>query len=139
MGKTYRKKTARSRRKLQKLDPNPFQVEVSNGRTVVQLMLPADDWMLETAGARQLQQILERPLGDLDLAVLILDGIEFQKTCLVVALGIDFGGRKHVLGLWPGATENHEVCAALLDELIERWSGAGWARCCWRPKRPFAV
>lgn len=29
-------------------------------------------------------------------------------------------GDKHVLGLWPGATENAEVCGQLLDDLMER-------------------
>jgi transposase-like protein len=39
---------------------------------------------------------------------------------LITALGVDFSGEKHVLGLWPGATENSEVCGTLLDELLER-------------------
>ncbi len=29
-------------------------------------------------------------------------------------------GTKHLLGSWPGATENSQVCGQLLDELIER-------------------
>jgi transposase-like protein len=33
---------------------------------------------------------------------------------------VDSSGEKHVLGLWPGATENSEVCGTLLDELLER-------------------
>ena len=33
---------------------------------------------------------------------------------------MDSEGRKHVLGLWAGATENAQVCGALLDGLIER-------------------
>jgi hypothetical protein len=51
MGKKYQKKTTRSKRKLQKLDQNNLQVEVANGQAMVQMMLPADDWMIETAGA----------------------------------------------------------------------------------------
>ena len=39
---------------------------------------------------------------------------------LIVARGVDRQGRKHVLGLWSGATENAEVCGALLDDLIAR-------------------
>jgi putative transposase len=39
---------------------------------------------------------------------------------VIVALGVDSKGVKHVLGLWSGATENSVVCGALLDELIER-------------------
>jgi transposase-like protein len=70
--------------------------------------------------AQQLRQLLERPLGELDLCVVLLDGKEFQDFTLVVALGVDRQGRKHVLGLWSGATENGVVCGALLDDLIAR-------------------
>jgi len=34
-----------------------------------------------------------------------------------VGLGIDLKGKKRVLGFWQGATENHEICEALLLEL----------------------
>jgi transposase-like protein len=74
----------------------------------------------KAASVRQLKQLLERPLDDQDLCVILLDGKEFHDFTLIVALGVDSGGCKHVLGLWPGATENAEVCGALLDELIER-------------------
>jgi transposase-like protein len=74
----------------------------------------------KAASSQQLQQLLERPLRDLDLCVLFLDGKEFRDFTLVVALGVDRQGRKHVLGLWSGATENAEVCGALLDDLIAR-------------------
>jgi len=74
----------------------------------------------KAASARELQQLLERPLHDLDLCVILLDGKEFHDSMLIAALGVDSGGSKHVLGLWPGATENAQVCGALLDDLIER-------------------
>jgi putative transposase len=74
----------------------------------------------KAASSGQLQEMLERPLGDLDLCVLFLDGKEFHDFTLIVAVGVDRQGRKHVLGLWSGATENAEVCGALLDDLIER-------------------
>jgi putative transposase len=74
----------------------------------------------KAASSQQLQQMLERPLGDLDLCVLFLDGKAFHDFTLIVAMGVDRQGRKHVLGLWSGATENAEVCGALLDDLIAR-------------------
>jgi transposase-like protein len=74
----------------------------------------------KAASSGQLQQMMERSLRDLDLCVLFLDGKEFQDFTLIVALGLDQEGHKHVLGLWPGATENAEVCGALLDDLLER-------------------
>jgi len=74
----------------------------------------------KAASSQQLKAMLERPLGDLDLCVLFLDGKEFHDFTLIVAVGVDRQGSKHVLGLWSGATENSEVCGALLDDLIER-------------------
>ncbi len=74
----------------------------------------------KAASSHQLKQLLERPLGELDLCVLFLDGKEFHDFTLVAALGVDRQGRKHVLGLWSGATENAVVCGALLDDLIAR-------------------
>ena len=74
----------------------------------------------KAASTRQLQELLERDLRDLNLTVILLDGKVFQDYTLIVALGIDFEGHKHVLGLWPGASENAEVCVALLDDLIQR-------------------
>jgi transposase-like protein len=74
----------------------------------------------QAASAEQLRAFQERPLGDLDLVALLLDGIEFHAYLLVVALGIDAAGRKHVLGMWPGATENAAVCKGLLDDLERR-------------------
>src|SRR3954471_15517249 len=44
--------------------------------------------------------LMSRPLGDLRLAVVMLDGIELKGRCCVVALGIDTDGIKHPLGLW---------------------------------------
>ena len=74
----------------------------------------------KAASSGQLRQLMERSLRDLDLCVLFLDGKEFHDFTLIVALGVDREGHKHVLGLWPGATENAEVCGALLDDLLER-------------------
>jgi putative transposase len=74
----------------------------------------------KAASRRQLKELLERRLEELDLCVILLDGKEFHDFTLIVALGVDSVGKKHVLGLWPGATENAEVCGALLDDLLER-------------------
>ena len=63
---------------------------------------------------------MSRPLEDLRLAVLMLDGIELKGRCCVVALGIDTDGVKHPLGLWDGSTENATVATTLLANLVER-------------------
>jgi putative transposase len=64
--------------------------------------------------------LMSRPLGDLRLAVLMLDGVELKGRCCVVALGIDTDGVKHPLGLWDGSTENATVATTLLANLVER-------------------
>ncbi|MEM7606476.1 MAG: IS256 family transposase, partial [Myxococcota bacterium] len=68
----------------------------------------------------QLGELMSRDLHDLDLGVMMLDGIRIAERVLVIAIGITFEGTKHVLGLWDGATENKVVCRALLADLIER-------------------
>jgi putative transposase len=65
-------------------------------------------------------ELMSRPLGDLRLAVLMLDAIELKGRCCVVALGIDTDGVKHPLGLWDGSTENATVATTLLANLVER-------------------
>jgi transposase-like protein len=75
-------------------------------------------WKL--ASAEQLRELMERRLDSLDIAVILIDGKEFGDFTVITALGIASDGHKHLLGLWPGATENSAVCGQLLDELIER-------------------
>ena len=65
-------------------------------------------------------ELMSRPLGDLRLAALMLDGIDLKGRCCVVALGIDTDGTKHPLGLWDGSTENATVATTLLSNLVER-------------------
>ena len=64
--------------------------------------------------------LMSRPLGDLRLAVVMLDGIELKGRCCVVALGIDTDGSKRPLGLWDGSTENATVATTLLSNLTGR-------------------
>jgi transposase-like protein len=72
------------------------------------------------ATAEQLRQLCERRLEELKLVALLIDGIEFAGQVMVVALGVDEDGAKHVLGLWQGATENAVVVKELLEDLVER-------------------
>jgi len=68
---------------------------------------------------KELKELLERPVPK-DLLALLIDGKYFPKQCIIVALGIDKEGRKHVLGLWEGATENATVVKGLLEDLVAR-------------------
>ena len=67
-----------------------------------------------------LRALMSRPLGDLRLAALMLDGIELKGRCCVVALGVTTDGVKTPLGLWDGSTENKTVTAHLLADLVAR-------------------
>jgi len=68
----------------------------------------------------QLAQWLARPLDGLDLPVVMVDGIYFRDRVILLALGIDAQGNKHVLGLREGSTEATRVVASLLSDLVER-------------------
>ncbi|MCC6740598.1 MAG: IS256 family transposase [Planctomycetia bacterium] len=68
----------------------------------------------------QMKKFLARPIGDLNLLVIMIDGVEAGGSCVAAALGVAQDGRKHVLGLQEGATENSEVVKTLLEDLIER-------------------
>jgi transposase-like protein len=76
----------------------------------------------------QLAQWVSRPLDKLDLPVVMIDGIHFHERVILVALGIDAQGNKHVLGLREGSTENTRVVRSLLSDLIERGLDAERAR-----------
>ena len=70
------------------------------------------------AGTRVLKELAERDLSELDVLVVYLDGIVFGDYHVLAAVGVDADGRKHVLGLCGGASENTEVTAGLLEDLV---------------------
>jgi transposase-like protein len=70
--------------------------------------------------AARLAEWLSRSLKELELAVVLVDGIHFRDRVVLVALGIDAQGEKHVLGLREGSTENATVVRSLIADLIER-------------------
>jgi transposase-like protein len=72
------------------------------------------------ASREKVKQLMERPLGELRLCALLIDGTPFKDRQMLVALGIGCDGRKTVLGLREGATENATVVGALLSDLLER-------------------
>jgi putative transposase len=73
----------------------------------------------KAATAKELEQLMERAVPK-DLLVLMIDSKFFGGDCLVAAVGIDQQGKKHVLGLWHGATENATVVKGLLEDLVSR-------------------
>lgn len=73
----------------------------------------------KAATAKELEQLMQRPVPK-DLLVLMIDSKFFGGDCLVAAIGLDLQGKKHVLGLWHGATENATVVKGLLEDLVAR-------------------
>ena len=69
---------------------------------------------------KQMTSWLTRPLGDRDFPIVMIDGIHMGDHLVLIALGIDFEGKKQVLGLREGDTENGQVARALLRDLVDR-------------------
>jgi transposase-like protein len=76
----------------------------------------------------QLDEWLSCSLKELDLPVVMIDGIHFGERVILVALGIDAQGNKHVLGLREGSTESTRVVRSLLSDLVDRGLDADRAR-----------
>ena len=72
------------------------------------------------ATKKKLEEMLSADLSKLALCALMVDGIHVGEHVVLIALGIDESGDKHVLGLYDGATENATVCTALLLDLTAR-------------------
>ncbi len=70
------------------------------------------------ASAETLRQLGERRFDDLDILVIYLDGLVFGKFHVLAAIGVDGTGKKHVLGLKEGGSENTVVATALLEDLV---------------------
>jgi putative transposase len=68
----------------------------------------------------QLATWLAQPLDDLDVRIVLIDGVHFRDHVILLALGVDSRGHKHVLALRVGTTENATVCKALLADLRQR-------------------
>lgn len=67
-----------------------------------------------------LEEFLSRRLDDERYLVVFIDGKKYGDSQIMVAVGIDEAGDKHVLGLWEGATENKQVCMAFLEDMMYR-------------------
>jgi len=72
------------------------------------------------ASEKALQELAERRFDEKDILIVYIDGIVFSGHHVIVALGVDSEGHKHVLGLRDGASENAAVCTGLLEDLVER-------------------
>jgi putative transposase len=75
---------------------------------------------LVAASEAQLKELCERRLDELEILIVYIDGIQFAEHHVIVALGVDPMGKKHLLGLREGARENAVVASALLEDLVAR-------------------
>lgn len=69
--------------------------------------------------AEGLKALMERPVPE-DVVAVMIDGIRMGEHVIVGAVGIDLSGKKHVLGLADGTTENARVVGDLLISLKGR-------------------
>ena len=72
------------------------------------------------ASEEELKRMCERRLEELELLILYLDGVIFGEHHVLVAVGVDEEGHKHVLGMAEGASENQAVAKGLLEDVVQR-------------------
>jgi putative transposase len=72
------------------------------------------------ASEEALHKLAERRFDDKDILIVYMDGLIFGEHHVIVALGVDVHGHKHVLGLTDGASENAASCTRLLEDLVAR-------------------
>jgi transposase-like protein len=103
-----------TRRYARSLEPLPSELKVAGiGKSAV-----SQRFVIGTA--RKLSGLLQRRCEGLELIAVMIDGVRFADHVVLAAVGIDINGKKHVLGLREGATENAASCKALLADLVER-------------------
>ncbi len=72
------------------------------------------------ASAQQLRELAERRFDDVDLLVIFIDGLRLGRYHVLAAVGVDTEGKKQVLGIKEGASENEAVATGLLEDLVAR-------------------
>jgi len=72
------------------------------------------------ASAAEVRQLAERRFDGERFPVIYIDGTPYAGETMIAALGITEDGRKRLLGVRQGATENAAVCTALLEDLCGR-------------------
>lgn len=72
------------------------------------------------ASGQELERLAERRLDQVELLIIYIDGLVFGDYHALCAVGVDVEGRKQVLGIKEGASENGATATALLEELVAR-------------------
>jgi putative transposase len=72
------------------------------------------------ASRKKLKELMERRLDKMHLCALLIDATPLEGQQMIAALGIGQDGRKTILGIRQGATENATVVGELLGDLMTR-------------------
>ena len=72
------------------------------------------------ASAEQLKQLQERRWENVEILVIYIDGQRFGEHHILSAVGVDAEGKKHILGIEAGATENAASVKRLLTRLRDQ-------------------
>ena len=62
--------------------------------------------------------------------IIHIDGITFGDHCIIGAVGVDVEGRKYLLGIQEGATENAAAVKDLLERLVAQGVDPNRKRLC---------
>ena len=89
------------------------------GRASIEAVLQLSAMSIEQS-AKELERLRERRFDDIELLIIYLDGLVFSEHHVICAVGVDVDGKKHVLGLVEGASENGASATSLLEDLVER-------------------
>ena len=81
----------------------------------------------KTTAGRRFRRALDPIVGkartrpiDQEILVVYMDGIGYGDHLVIAAMGMTGDGRKEILGLEPGTTEDTTACRRLLENLIDR-------------------
>lgn len=69
------------------------------------------------ASAEKLKQLQDRRWDDVEILIIYIDGQRFGPHHILSAVGVDIEGKKHILGIESGATENAAAVKRLLVHL----------------------
>ena len=72
------------------------------------------------ASVEQLRQLQERRWEKVEILVIYIDGQRFADHHIISAVGVDREGKKRILGIEPGATENAAAVKRLLTRLRDQ-------------------
>jgi transposase-like protein len=76
------------------------------------------------ASSTALQRLMSRRFDDVDILAVWIDGIVVDSHHVVAAVGVDADGKRHLLGLRSGSSDNARVAKDLLASLVEHGVGS---------------